>query len=192
MKNELNRYLELKEIPSTIEIFLKNGYKKRYLKGELFVRQGCQINGVGYVATGGFRHLCVKGDGNEQIVGYSFEGDFVTDFPSFGLHQPSAVSVKAISSSEVYMLWRDEIEHFFNPELHSKFVEVSLSDIYDRLMSMYCDTPEVRYLNLLHHYPDILRQVDLKEIASLLKITPETLSRIRKKILFVTEGCVKK
>jgi CRP-like cAMP-binding protein len=188
MRSELNKYLELEEIPSVIEVFLKNGHEKRCPKGNFFVEQGCRSNGVGYVAEGGFRHLRIKDDNNEQIVGYSFKDDFVTDFPSFGLHQPSAVSVEAIRDSVLYVLWRDEIELLFSSKLHGKLIEVSLSDIYDRLLSMYCDTPEVRYRNLLHRYPDILRQVDLKEIASLLKITPETLSRIRKKILLDTKN----
>ena len=43
---------------------------------------------------------------------------------------------------------------------------------------------EERYLQLQKRVPDILNRVNLKEIASYLRITPETLSRIRTRILY--------
>jgi hypothetical protein len=50
------------------------------------------------------------------------------------------------------------------------------------MLSLYCDSPEGRYIKLIERYPDILNLVSLKEIASLIKIAPETLSRIRRKL----------
>jgi Mn-dependent DtxR family transcriptional regulator len=60
--------------------------------------------------------------------------------------------------------------------------EALLNDVSTRLLSMYCDSPKERYTKLIARYPDILTLVSLKEIASLIKVTPETLSRIRRKL----------
>ena len=53
---------------------------------------------------------------------------------------------------------------------------------YRRLLDSYCSTPEERYLDLMKRYPDLKEQRPLKEIASFIGVTPETVSAIRKKL----------
>ena len=52
--------------------------------------------------------------------------------------------------------------------------------MYHRLLDMYCKTTEELYLDLLNRCPDIQEYITLKEIASFLQVTPETISRIRR------------
>ena len=54
---------------------------------------------------------------------------------------------------------------------------------YRRLMDCYCCTPEERYMDLMRRYPELKEQRPLKEIASFIGVTPETVSAIRKKLL---------
>ena len=49
-------------------------------------------------------------------------------------------------------------------------------------MDMYCKTTEELYLDLLNRCPDIQEFITLKEVASFLHVTPETISRIRRKL----------
>ena len=44
-------------------------------------------------------------------------------------------------------------------------------------------TPEERYLDIINRCPDLLKLITLKELASYLLIRPETLSRIRRKVV---------
>lgn len=182
----LNRYLELDSIPQIVDFFQNEGRIKYYEKNEFFIRQGQKNDLVGFIKKGGFRYLSYTSRGNEQIVGYSFEGDFVVDYPSFQIHKPSDVNVQAIKDTVIYLLKRDVLNEYFKElskeDLRSKVAEIFLEDIYSRLLSMYCDTPEERYIKLIKRYPPILELVHLKEIASFINVTPETLSRIRKKI----------
>ena len=53
--------------------------------------------------------------------------------------------------------------------------------VYDRLLDSYC-TPEIRYQRLMKRCPDLKDTVPLKSIASFLGVTPETVSRIRRKL----------
>ena len=50
-------------------------------------------------------------------------------------------------------------------------------------MDSYCCTPEERYMDLMRRYPELKEQRPLKEIASFIGVTPETVSAIRKKML---------
>ena len=65
--------------------------------------------------------------------------------------------------------------------LGRRIAETMFAEIYQRLLRFYCDTPEQRYQALMKRCPDLQERISLKEIALFLGVTPETLSRIRKK-----------
>jgi CRP-like cAMP-binding protein len=185
----LNKYLELEEIKEIRQFFVDAGTPKEYLKNEFFMQQGQKHDYAGYIQKGGFRYLGYTSAGKEQIVGYSFENDFVVDYGSFQIQKPAVIGGQAIKNSTVLTLSHKEINTFYNKypafSFRSKIAETLLEDIYSRMLSLYCDSPEERYTKLIDRYPDILNLVNLKEIASLIKIAPETLSRIRKKLSLV-------
>lgn len=95
-------------------------------------------------------------------------------------------SGQAISDTVIYIISKEQLDAFYrkpmNRELRAMIAETFLADIYSKLIIMHCDTPEERYKKLVK-IPKILNQVALKEIASYINVTPETLSRIRKKIV---------
>jgi DNA-binding MarR family transcriptional regulator len=51
-----------------------------------------------------------------------------------------------------------------------------------RELSLLTNTPEQRYLNLFTEHPELIRKIPLKYIASYIGVTPQALSRIRKRI----------
>lgn len=176
-----NHYLELDGIREMVEIFLDKGEVKTYARGKVFVREGQERDVLGYVAEGGFRHLIQASDGRDKVAGYSFAGDFISAFRSFD-SKNSAVTIQAFKDSTVYLLNKAWIGSQLSWEFRYRLMEISLADVYGRLLLMHRGTPEERYLGLIGRYPAILNEVSLKEIASFLRMTPETLSRIRKKI----------
>ena len=68
-------------------------------------------------------------------------------------------------------------------KLGRRIAETLLWEVYDRMISMYSLTPEERYLEIINRCPDLLKLITLKELASYLLIRPETLSRIRRKVV---------
>lgn len=177
-----NRHLELEGSSQIIELFLKKGEPRTFTRGEIFLKEGQKSDLVGYVAEGGFRHLIETSDGSHKVAGYSFVGDFVKVFPAFEANV-SAVSIQSIRNSSVYILKEDEVFRNQTWEYRCRMAEIARDDIYTRLLVMHVGTPEERYKSLIGHTPNILNEVSLKEIASFLRMTPETLSRVRKKIL---------
>jgi len=185
----LNKYLDLDGIDELRQFFIEKGSPHEFRKDEFFMQQGQMQNYVGFISKGGFRYVRFTSAGTEQIVGYSFENDLVVDYGAFQVREPALIGGQAIKRSTVLRVTYDELNAFYDqcssPNLRGRISETFFEDIYGRLLSLYCDSPEKRYIRLIERYPEILNQVRLKEIASLIKTTPETLSRIRKKLLLL-------
>ncbi len=180
------KYFELDGIEKLRQLFIEKGIIKKFKKNDFFLQKGQKYNHIGFILKGGFRYLGYASDGKDSILGYSFEEDFVVDYATFQVQEPPAIDAQSIGNSTVLIIAYNEFNVFFEncdvPNFRGKLAEALLNDISTRLLSMYCDSPEERYTKLIARYPDILNLVSLKEIASLVKVTPETLSRIRRKL----------
>lgn len=183
----LNQHLRLEEIPMMREWVLKHGVRKEYKKDEYFTKEGEISRYIGYAESGSFRYVKWNYKGQEQIVGYSFERDFVVEYSSFVFQTFSPCSSQAIDDAVVWVIDYDSFNTFMEMtnqgDLRHKISEILLFDMYNRMLYLYTDSPKDRYLRLITRCPEILNLVSLKEIASFINVTPETLSRIRKKIL---------
>lgn len=185
----LNDYLKLDGIADFKDFCLKEGRILNIKKNDFFVRQNERSMFAGYVEEGGFRYIRYTTAGKKQVVGYSFKDDFVTDYGAFQNQTQAVVFIQAIKESSVHVITREEFNHFCDHHNDKYFrceiAESLFTDVYDRFLSLHCDTSEERYFNIATQHPELLNAVSLKEIASYIGVTPETLSRIRKNINYV-------
>ncbi|PKG42822.1 Crp/Fnr family transcriptional regulator, partial [Psychroflexus sp. MES1-P1E] len=109
--------------------------------------------------------------------------DWVINHKSFTTRKPSEYSIQAFEESFIYELSIDAIhrliaqsQSFFQM---GKILEESTSriDFFDNN-----NTPDEKYDFIIKNKPSLLQKFPQKIIASYLKITPETLSRVRKRI----------
>lgn len=169
-------------------LFIQKGILKSFKKKEHFVRQGDKARYIGYVVTGIFRLSRIDTNGNEWIIEYSFEHDFVCDYPAMIQNIDASINIQASMGCTVYLLPFSELNDFWETDMNTQrlgrnIAETMFSEISQRLYSFY-DTPEQRYITLMQRYPQLQERLTLKEIASFIGVTPETVSRIRKNILF--------
>ena len=66
--------------------------------------------------------------------------------------------------------------------LARRLAERLTCELYERMLQLYACTPQERYETLLQRCPELLNIVALKELASYLRVRPETLSRIRGRV----------
>ena len=124
--------------------------------------------------------------GNIHIVGYTFSGEFTGSLCTLiEPNQPSLVTIEAVCDTKICYIPYLKVEEFFATNVETMQVKCTLIEqsyllMYHRLIDMYCKTTAELYLDLLNRCPDIQEYITLKEIASFLQVTPETISRIRR------------
>ncbi|KIO46501.1 Crp/Fnr family transcriptional regulator [Sanguibacteroides justesenii] len=169
------------------KLFLEKGKSSEFKKKDYFVRQNEPCKHVGLVQRGIFRYTRIDDVGNEHIVGYSFAEDFVCDYPSFIKHSGALTNIQAVTDCSVSMLSVKDLNDYWETNMETqrfgRFVaEEHFIEIYGRLLDFYCNSAEKRYISLLERCPNLPQYITLKEIASFLGVTPETVSHIRRRL----------
>ena len=78
----------------------------------------------------------------------------------------------------------EKLKDIIDNQSRSNIYEHLFHQIYTQYLDTYRMTVRERYINLLHRCPQIVQQINLKDIASFLRVTPTTISNIRRDITF--------
>jgi CRP-like cAMP-binding protein len=154
-------------------------------KGEFLFQAGDVCASVGLTLQGCLRMFFLKDD-KELTLFFHPENCLVGDYQSFRLQGPAAFSGQAIEASKVLILTAQTLQALEaaeqGPQLLRLMVEYLAFGLRDRLLSLYRDTPEQRYLALLDTEPELLQRVPQHYLASYLGLEPESLSRLKRRI----------
>lgn len=184
IRNFVSRFLTFTEDEWQM---LQSVLSRRFLKkGEFLLRAGEVCNHVTFINKGFVRIYNVVHD-EELTINFAFEGNFTTDFASLLPRKPSTDYIVAMEDLEVLQLHYEDKQRLYEQAMvWQKFgrliVEYILLFIVERNKALLFNTPEERYLNLMKERPKVIANVPLKYIASYLGVTPEALSRIRKRL----------
>lgn len=169
------------------EVF-KQGFKiRKYRKGDFILNEGETERFLSIVIAGCTRHfILVKGE--EKSFDFSFQHEFNCSYSSFIQQNPSNFYIEALDECILASLPYTFLEQLYAqyPE-SNKFGRTAVEQYYiwreQREISLLTDSASERYEKLMEKYPVYLEQVPLKYLASYLNVKPESLSRIRKKLM---------
>jgi CRP/FNR family transcriptional regulator, anaerobic regulatory protein len=162
---------------------------KKLKKGEFLAEAGKICRNMAFIEKGMMRNFYLV-EGNEITRYVSLENNFLTAFGSFIRQEPSQEYVQALEPCQLHLLSYDNLQNLYQtlPKMNNLVRLVMENEYYcmeKRVFEMIALTAEQRYEILLKERPDLIQRVPLQYLASMLGISPETLSRIRKKITFV-------
>ena len=168
----------------------REGEEIAYRKGDQLEREGDPARWFGFVIEGCFKYVKYgMNDDKAHITWFSFESEFVCDYPTFLYGRPSQATIEAMVPSRVLRVTGQQLEQFFNQnmetmKLRAMIGEHILSQFRSRYLDLHCSTPRERYEMLLQRCPGIMEFLDLQDIASFLNVHPNTVSKIRRDITF--------
>jgi CRP-like cAMP-binding protein len=190
MTNELEQYIksyfgvvqsdELKEISSLFKLTTVK-------KGEYFLKTGKQSNELSFIQSGLFR-VFVTTQEKEITQWISSKGYFVVDLSSFVFGTPARWTIQALVNTKLYTISKEDYNRIGTlipkwNELEKLFIVRCFSMMEDRIFSHLSMSAEERYNLFFESNRELFNQVPLQYIASMLGMSPETFSRIRKKQL---------
>lgn len=188
MENEIYKYLS-KYIPITEELeeeLSKIEFIKRFKNGTILLEEGKISNECFFIIKGCIRSYYLK-DGEEKTTEFYTEEQAV--IPSaYGNKIPSEYYLECIEDT-IAGVGTPELE----TEMYQKFPQLESLNraLGEAIMAKTQNTfaeykmasPEERYLALLKNRPDLVQRAPQHQIANYLGIKPESLSRIRKRIM---------
>lgn len=165
--------------------FLNRVSPKTLKRQEIISRPGYIPHDIFFIVSGMIRVTITDKSGVEHTIHFALENQFIADYSSFMLKQPSLYSLQAIEETKVIVLPRSAIEWGYENLEEGQKLGRLIAEFYfiyqdDRIKNMYARTPKERYDNISDIFPNIHNRVPQHMIASYLGITPVHLSRLKK------------
>jgi signal-transduction protein with cAMP-binding, CBS, and nucleotidyltransferase domain len=188
MNKDLISFLENFKIltKQEIEIIADHTNLREFKKGTILLSEGVVSKECYAVIKGCVREYYIV-DGDEKTTAFFTEGQPVTSFTSYASEKASkhylvcaedSLLTVGNQSLEKEMCERiPRLESFIRQE-----VEKQTGELQNKLASFMTTSPEQRFLKLMETNPGLTNRVPQHQIASYLGITPESLSRIKKRV----------
>jgi CRP-like cAMP-binding protein len=171
------------DFPAFADLFEPLCLKRRqhlYIAGDV-------VKHVTFVLKGSMRHYYVNEEGVERTVILAEENWWIGDLVSFKERTPKNMNLQAIEDCDLLIITRENFDRAlagfpgFN-EYYTKGTQKTYLKLMEQVGLSLADSAELKYQRLLRDRPHLLIRVPQHYIASFLGITPESLSRLRKKL----------
>lgn len=165
---------KLIELPGRVRIFERNE----------FLKKGATVDrNVYYVEQGSLKVFISDGD-EDQIIRFGYAGNVIAALDSYLTGKPSALFIQAIKRTVVKVIDKKEVDRFLQEEenkmLWIHMLEELVLQQMEREIDILTASPQERYERVLQRSPQLFQEVPHKHIANYLRMTPETLSRLKK------------
>jgi len=173
-------YLSEEDIEACLALWTKSVTLKR---NDFLIRAGQVEHHLYFVSSGAMRIYLP--DATEEIcVGFAYGTSLICSFPSFVENRPSDYCLQALKKTELLAVSRADFLALLESNANfARFWRMELERVLvgriEREIDLLLPEPERRLQRLLARSPHIFQLVPTKYIASYLRMTPETLSRLR-------------
>jgi len=167
-----------------IQLFADKIKFRRIAKDEILIKQGQVCRSVFFIIEGAFYQYNFKNEIEENVLDLHSDNEWFLNYNSFISQKPSDSFIKAYTDSKIFELDIESL-HWLIGESPGflqllKILEPATARVHffdNRL------TPVEKYKYVFDNRRELIKKFPLKFIASYLKITPETLSRVRESFL---------
>ena len=166
--------------------FYSKLHKEKVNKNSILTKAGAIENYLSFISEGIVR-LYIPQEENDITFGFVFENEFVTAYDSLLTQSPSEYQIETLTETILWRISNKDLQEVYERTesgntIGRKMAENMFLIKSNRELSLLSKTAEERYLDLFSDRPKLLKQIPLKYIASYIGVTPQALSRIRRRI----------
>ncbi len=180
---------QISEISDADWIFFSSRLTRRDIpKKTTFLKLGAIENHISFIVSGIVRLYIPKSDPSKEVTfGFSFGSQFVSAYDSFLTRKPSLYELQALTKTTILSIsYADLQEVYKTTKIGNLIGRLTAERLFliksKREQTLLHYTAEERYLNLFKDRPAVIKEIPLKYISSYIGVTPQALSRIRKRI----------
>jgi CRP-like cAMP-binding protein len=168
-----------------LQLVLSRCTERQIPKGKLILRKGQIANQYFFIVSGGVRFF-YEGQDQENTTWVMFKNEFFTEISSLHPQKPSRFNIEAIEETTLVVIDKKDMDFLYSQvavweAFGRKIWEATVVRMIDQILNFQTLSAEERYLAFLKN-PEVLQKVPVKQLAAVLGISPNALSRIRKKI----------
>lgn len=160
--------------------------RQKFPKKHILTKTGEIENHLNFIESGVAR-LYIPKEENDVTFNIVFDTGFLSAYDSFLTQTPATYNIETLTNTVLWQLTYNDLQTIYEEtDLGNILGRQAGEELFlkkqKRELSLLNLTAEQRYLNLFSEQPQLLQKVPLKFIASYIGVTPQALSRIRKRI----------
>lgn len=156
-------------------------------KGTFLLKPGTHVKHEYFVIKGCLKAYYIDVKGGKHILQFAVENWWIGDFDAFYNQVPSKLYIEAIEDSRLLSINYDSLQNLYDEApIFERYFRILITKAFisqqKRILSTQEKNTQERYVEFCTSYPHIEDRVANYDIANYLGVTPENLSRIRKKL----------
>jgi hypothetical protein len=174
--------------PAEIDTFMASATQRTLKKGEFFITEAKVCKEVAFIKSGILRSYYTSASAEEYTYCLTFPNQFMTAYSSLITGNPTVENIQAMSAVDLLIIKKEVVDGLAESSINGlrllkTIAEQQYLHLEKRVFMYQKDAAKARYLELFKSYPDYIKQIPVKYLASFLAITPRHLSRLRREII---------
>lgn len=179
----------MNDFTAELLVFAASEIRTIELKRNTFLIKEGTIEQHVYIVKEGALRIFLQTELEEQTIRFGYRGSMINSLASFLKSTPSAFYIQAIRQSKVIAIPKSQFRDFINLssqnlKTYNYILENLITQQIEREIDILTHSPLERLKRVQARSPQIFQEIPSKYIAAYLRMSPETLSRIKSKLHF--------